>query len=374
MSLRNLIVDNFKNIPGWRTGRKLVVFSVDDYGNVRVSSKRARENMNRAGLKIYNQFDAFDSLETKEDLEYLFEILTSVKDKKGKSAVFTPFALPCNIDFDAVEESGFENYFYEKLPDTYSKLTGIYPKDYEGTWTLWREGIKSGLMAPQFHGREHLNLKVFEEKLQSKDLEILTVLKNRSYTSISNSGYPSISVTAAFDFFEMSENLRFREIISSGISYFEEVYGYKPIYFNAPGAAASSQIEEYLVENGIKYSDNPIVKKEHLGKGKYKTNFNYTGKLLRDNLINVNRNVVFEPAASLGIDWAGYALNQIETAFFWGKPAVISSHRVNFCGLIDKKNRENGLFALKKLLKRLINRHPDVEFISAAELGELINE
>ena len=52
--------------------------------------------------------------------------------------------------------------------------------------------LGSGLMVPQFHGREHLNLKVFEEKLADKDHEVLTALKNRSYAGISNSGYSSI--------------------------------------------------------------------------------------------------------------------------------------------------------------------------------------
>jgi hypothetical protein len=77
-----------------------VVFSVDDYGNVRLDSKQARTNLDAAGLPIYSRFDALDTLETKQDLEQLYTVLSSVKDKKGKSAVFTPFALPCNIDFE----------------------------------------------------------------------------------------------------------------------------------------------------------------------------------------------------------------------------------------------------------------------------------
>ena len=88
-----------KNLIGWRTKRKIVVFSVDDYGNVRVASSLAREKMNQKGLKILNRFDAFDALETKEDLEVLYETLTSVKDKNRGHAIFTPFALPCNINF-----------------------------------------------------------------------------------------------------------------------------------------------------------------------------------------------------------------------------------------------------------------------------------
>ena len=157
--------DNLKNVVGWKTKRKIVVFSVDDYGNVRLDSKKARENLDKAGMKVYSRFDAFDALETREDLEMLFETLHSVKDKNGRPAVFTPFSLPCNINFERMADEDFKNYYYEMLPETYEKLSVINPHAYKGAWDIWKEGIKSGLMVPQFHGREHLNLKVFLEKL-----------------------------------------------------------------------------------------------------------------------------------------------------------------------------------------------------------------
>ena len=86
------------------------------------------------------------------------------------------------------------------------------------------------------------------------------------------------------------------------------------------------------------------------------------------------RNVVFEPAHERGFDWVNYSLKQIETAFFWNKPAIISSHRVNFCGHIDPKNREVGLTALKQLLHKIVNKWPEVEFMSSVELGDLLNK
>jgi hypothetical protein len=184
MSIKTDIVNNVKNIIGWKTSRKIVVISVDDYGNVRLDSKEARANMDRAGLKVTSRFDAYDTLESGQDLEILYETLSSVKDSKGRHAIFTPYALPCNINFEKMAEEGYKNYHYETLPETYAKLKG-----YEGSWAMWQEGIKRGLMVPQFHGREHVNLKVFNEKLQKHDEQLLTSLKNRSFTSIASSGY-----------------------------------------------------------------------------------------------------------------------------------------------------------------------------------------
>jgi hypothetical protein len=32
--MKQFLLNHIKNIPGWRSSRKLVVISVDDYGNV----------------------------------------------------------------------------------------------------------------------------------------------------------------------------------------------------------------------------------------------------------------------------------------------------------------------------------------------------
>ena len=69
--MKQALFNNIKNIRGWKTKRKVIVISVDDYGNVRLDSKKARERMNEAGLKVRSRFDAFDTLETREDLEML---------------------------------------------------------------------------------------------------------------------------------------------------------------------------------------------------------------------------------------------------------------------------------------------------------------
>lgn len=368
------IVNNIKNIYGWKTKRKIVVFSVDDYGNVRLDSKQARENMDKAGLKVMSRFDAYDTLETKEDLEMLYEALTSVKDKNNKPAIFTPFALPCNINFEAMAETGNTKYIYELLPETYQKLEAKDTNAYKNTWELWQEGIDKGLMQPQFHGREHLNLKVFEEKLDQKDHEVLTALKNRSYTSISGSGYPTISISAAFDFFKLEENNNFQEIIQDGLDQFEKVYGYRSIHFNPPGGREHPVIHQYLKDSGIKYLDTPLVKQEHQGEGEYKKIINYTGKKNHLGMSYQVRNVVFEPTHDRGFDWVNYSLKQVEVAFRWSRPVIISSHRVNFCGHIDPKNREIGIIALKKLLKKIVQKWPSVEFMSSVELGELIEK
>ncbi len=366
------IVSNAKNVLGFRTKRKIVVFSVDDYGNIRVNSKEARENMTNAGMPIYSRFDALDTLETREDLEQLFEVLNSVQDKNGRSAVFTAFSLPCNINFDKMEADDYRNYFYETLPETYEKLSIEQPEAYADTWKIWLAGMEKGFIKPQFHGREHLNLHLLNHKLLKRDGALLTALRNKSFTSISNENFPTISATAAFDFYDEIENEKFPEIITEGLNLFEKVFGFRSNYFTPPVFNIHNSLFPTLKDNGIEFVDLALVRSEHLGRGKYRKSFNYTGKKTEGNLITIVRNVVFEPTEKRGIDWVNFTMKQIETSFRWSKPAVISSHRVNFCGHISPDNRNEGLDQLQKLLNAIVKRWPNVEFMSADELGELI--
>ncbi|MFZ4057671.1 MAG: hypothetical protein ACOYKE_06005, partial [Ferruginibacter sp.] len=73
-----------------------------------------------------------------------------------------------------------------------------------------------------------------------------------------------------------------------------------------------------------------------------------------------------------GIDWVSFTTQQVAAAFRLHKPAIISTHRVNYCGQIDPSNRTKGLKALKALLHQLVKKWPDLIFMSAPELGQYI--
>ncbi|WP_138429461.1 hypothetical protein [Fodinibius saliphilus] len=372
MNARNILLQNAKNLLGWRTDRKIVVFAVDDYGNVRLHSKEARQKLDMAGLPTYNRFDAFDSLETKQDLAILYETLSSVNDKNGRNAVFTAYTVPCNINFEKIAETNYEEYHYEVISETYQKLATSDASAYKGGWELWKEGIEKGLMVPQFHGREHLNVNLFNEKLEAEDHDLMTCLKNRSFTSIKSNEDKLISPMAAFDFWQFKENEHFHGILEDGLIQFENVFGTRAQNFTPPVYSAHPVLHKTLKKHGIRFVDMAMISSVHQGQGKFDKKFNYTGKKNDEGLCLIVRNVVFEPSANYDIDWPSYVMQQIEAAFRWNRPAVISSHRVNFCGHINEDNRKKGVKALHELLKRITDRWPEVEFMAANELGELI--
>ena len=65
-------------------------------------------------------------------------------------------------------------------------------------------------------------------------------------------------------------------------------------------------------------------------------------------------------------------LLQVDNAFQNRVPAIISSHRLNYMGGIDPANRERNLVALEQLLKEILEKYPDVVFMSSDALGRKI--
>jgi hypothetical protein len=365
---KNLVARNIKNSFGWSTDRKIIVFSVDDYGSIRMASKDARENLRNAGLLVEkSKFDLYDSLEDTNDLTQLYDTLSSVKDRNNNPAVFTALSIPVNPDFDKMQNENYQVYSYELITETWKKTPG-----YENVNSLWKEGIEKRLIFPQFHGREHLNVKVLMELLRKRDPEVLACFRNKSFGAISAVPFPTIRYVAAFEFDNFIENENLKQIALDGLEGFEKVFGFRAKHFAAPGAREHRCLAETLQKGGIKYLDSDMIRNEHQGSGKFSRTIDYTGKRNSFNQILLVRNCVFEPEPTDTFDWVNYCIKQIEIAFRWNKPANISSHRVNFAGHIESSNRDKGLGMLKSLLKEIIKRWPDVEFMTTVELGDLI--
>jgi hypothetical protein len=82
------------------------------------------------------------------------------------------------------------------------------------------------------------------------------------------------------------------------------------------------------------------------------------------------RNCTFEPTESKHDHL--YTLKQINSSFFYKKPAIITTHRINFVGGLDKRKRDQNLLELDSLLKNIIKRWPEVIFLSSDQLHNYI--
>lgn len=54
-------------------------------------------------------------------------------------------------------------------------------------------------------------------------------------------------------------------------------------------------------------------------------------------------------------------------AFFWGKPAIICTHRINYVSNLNPKNKEYSLDKLRLLISKLLEKYPDIEFLDSSE-------
>jgi len=62
---------NLSNIPGWRTHRKIVVIESDDWGSVRMPSRKVYNALKIKGIDLSSgdslRYNLYDSLATSED-------------------------------------------------------------------------------------------------------------------------------------------------------------------------------------------------------------------------------------------------------------------------------------------------------------------
>src|SRR5690606_25930740 len=130
-------------------------------------------------------------------------------------------------------------------------------------------------------------------------------------------------------------------------------------------------LEKTAAEGGIKFMSTPKIHQEVLGHGRTKKHFRYLGKKNTHKQLYITRNAFFEPSGST-TNVVSSCLSEIELAFKFKKPAVISSHRVNYIGGLHEENRDRSLMQLKELLNTITKKWPEVEFMTSSELGKTI--
>jgi len=366
-SLKYELVLNLKNIPGPTTAsKKIVVIECDDYGGIRMPSKEILQKLQSEGVSVDpSRYNLLDTLEDKEDLEQLFETLSSVKDCKGTAAVMSPFVNVANPDFEKIKAADYQQYFYEPFTVTLQKYNR-----HPDTMKVWKQGMESGVFSPEFHGRQHISVQPWLQVLQQRNKQLLKAF-NSGFVCVNNIDGLQQDLQefrAEFHFTNESQKEFLHQSIKKGVKLFEELFGYTPSSFMPSNSVFHPDFEKTVYETGVPFlvvaHKNPTPDTAgQLGFTKY----TFRQKIKDDQLNFYIRNCAFEPndKAYNSLD---ITLKQIAAAFRWNKPAIISTHRVNFAGGISKPNREKGLKELQLLLQTIVKRWPDVEFMSTANM------
>lgn len=370
-TIRSVIARNLINLPGWRSKRKIVVIESDDWGSIRMASKQAYNFFIKQGLPVDKcPYNSYDALESNDDIELLFEVLRSVKDVNGNPVVLTANAVMANPDFEKIRESGFQKYYYEPFTKTLER----YP-EHDRVYRLYKEGINEKLFKPQFHGREHLNVARWMRALQSGDVYALMAFKWNMFSLHSDNHSSCRSeYLDAFAVESNDEMIQLKQIVSSGLDLFHQLMGYHSRTCIAPCYTWHSDMEKIFSEQGVKAIQGIVLQRVPIygTDGIYKKKYHYLGQSNRLAQHYFVRNCSFEPFQAYETDPVPDCLARIQTAFAWHRPAIISTHRLNFMGFLNPSNREKNLNYLKRLLIAITRRWPDVEFLSSDQLSDLV--
>lgn len=334
-------------------------------------SLKAFEKLESAGLDLRSadaeRFNMNDTLASASDLEYLFEVLDKFRDIVGNPAVFTPVTIVANPDFRKIAQRNFTDYFYEPFTMTLERYTGNHK-----AFKLWQEGVMRKLFIPQLHGREHLNVTHWMAALRNNDPHTRLAF-TEGVTGFVPGNYPIVDYQAAF---LMTDPLEFdihSGIITESLSLFEKVFGYRAEYFVPPNGVFNNRLNKILADNNVKLRSVARLQNEPTGSRKTRKKLHWLGEKDKYGIRYITRNCLFEPSQP-GRDWVNSCLSDINNAFICHKPAIISTHRVNFVGSLNPLNRDKGLTQLSLLLQGIRKNWKESEFITTKELGDLMTE
>ena len=267
-NLKQAILRNTINAPGFRTKRKLILIESDDWGSIRMPSKNTYDHLLNAGTVLPNDpFAKYDSLASEKDLSELFELLSTFTDYKGTHPIITANCVVANPDFERIRVSNFREYYYELFTETLQR----YPK-HHNSFNLWKQGINNKIFFPQYHGREHVNVNLWLEKLINGSDQYINAFNHETFAV-------DASVAAAFSFRSESERVALKSIIIEGNQLFAKLFDYNSETFIAPNYTWDEQVEEVLASIGIKFIQGskrqniPILNSSKLGR-----KYHFTGQ------------------------------------------------------------------------------------------------
>ena len=233
---------------------------------------------------------------------------------------------------------------------------------------------------PQFHGREHVNVPFWLATLQAND-PVFTKAFDLGCWGISNdiyNKYPK-SIQGSFDYNHIDELAFMKSSITDGLQLFQKIFGYRSRSFIPNNYIWPPELDQTLVDNGVEFMQGMKYQllPKPVGTSKRGKIRRFNGQRLGPNkgIVQTIRNVQFEPSLMGFSDRTKalkYCLDQIQTAFVWNKPAIISMHRINFCGSLHQENRNFNLKLFDQLLSEIGKRWPDVVYLDSVSLAQEI--
>lgn len=369
--LKQTIKKHLINARGGGLKNKVVVFESDDWGSIRIPSNEVRSQLLYKNLiKEKDSFSKYDTLETAADYYALYEILEKFKDSKGNHPVLTANMIMSNPDFKKIKSENFTNYYSESFRDTYQNYSNG-----ENTFDALKIGIEENMISPQFHGKEHLNVKRWMEFLKENNERYLYAFERNCF-AIDELGVENRrgNLMAAYDYNNNAELNYIQKSIKDGLLEFENLFGFKSKTTVAPCYVWNSEVEKIFQENGVETFQGSYVQNCPVQGNTFDKKYRYSGQSNNLGQRYLVRNGLFEPSITKSTEWVSKCMESIEIAFRWSKPAIIGTHRINFCSRLDENKRTQNLCDLEELLSQMLKKWPEIEFLDSAGLSKIYHQ
>ena len=172
--------------------------------------------------------------------------------------------------------------------------------------------------------------------------------------------------------YKMKDSNDVHTIVREAVQLFESIFGFSSRTFVASCYVWNQALEYALKQNGISCMQGSWYQwiPSETEAGMFEKKVHYNGNITEGEL-HLVRNCLFEHSLFGDDSCIDQCLKQIASAFRWGQPAIICSHRVNYMGRIDQSNGDKGLQLLDSLLQQILKLWPDVQFISSDKLYDL---
>jgi len=344
-------------IDGFHFDRPLVLFQSDDWGRVGLRDREGLERLRSTGLTLGERPYDYYTLETAEDLAALSAALKRHRDSNGHHPCVQMNFILANLDFSQMSVNGWRQIrllpIAEGLPEGWVR---------PGLFEAYRQGIADGVFHPAMHGTTHFCGSAVERnsEMEGERSGLLRMLWQAGtpyiYWRMPWIGYeywdPEKPEEERFLPFELQ-----RELIGHTMGSFARMFSSLPRSACAPGYRANDDTHRVWAQHGIRVAQN--------GPGGF-----IPPHFDRNDILQLSRTVEFEPATGTNFS-VDECLQQAESCFERGVPAVVSVHSINFHSTV-KDFRGRSLRALDEFLTGLESKHPDLLYLHDEELYEFV--
>jgi len=358
MRLRNILERGTQATDegGLRFGRPLLLFQSDDWGRVGVRDREGWEQLRSGGISLGESPYDFYSMETADDVTALGELLKRHRDSVGRNPSMVMNFIMANVDFERALGSDNE---ISLLP-----LSDGLPAGWQRVhlFEAYRKGVEAGVFLPALHGLTHFCAEAVSRELGRGTVraELLRQLWKAQtpyiYWRMPWIGYEYWDPEKEPKRRLLSLELQ-RALVRRASEIYRRVFAAAPFSACAPGYRANSDTHAAWFECGIRVAQN--------GPARRAPGFDERG------MLHTFRTIEVEPAVAR-IDLKKI-LDEVETCFHCGLPAIVAIHSINFHSTI-RDFRGPTISFLDDVLTAVEKKWPGVLYINDVDLFQIAAE